>query len=80
LPDLAVRDGKWKFLCEYDGTEPELFDMEKDRGETKNLVAKHPELVANFTKACIAWHKSLPPDNGPQLSGNVRRKPAKKKK
>ena len=80
LPDLAVRDGKWKFLCEYDGTEPELFDMEKDRGETKNLVAKHPELVANFTKACIAWHKSLPPDNGSQLAGNVRRKPAKKKK
>jgi uncharacterized sulfatase len=79
LPDLAVRDGKWKFLCEYDGTEPELFDMEKDRGETKNVAAKHPELVANFTRACIAWHKSLPPDNGPQLAGNFRRKPAKKK-
>jgi arylsulfatase A-like enzyme len=80
LPDLAVRDGKWKFLCEYDGADPELFDMEKDRGETKNVASLHPEQVAQFTKACITWHKSLPPDNGPQLAGNVRRKPAKKKK
>jgi len=75
-----VRDGRWKFLCEYDGAEPELFDMEKDRGETKNVANQNPERVGKFTKACIAWHKSLPPDNGPQLAGNFRRKPAKKKK
>ena len=73
LPDLAVRDGQWKFLCEFDGTEPELFDMEKDRGETKNLAAQHPDLVKKFTQACIAWHKSMPPDNGPQLAGDFRR-------
>jgi len=77
LPDLAVRDGKWKFLCEYDGSEPELFDMETDRGETKNIASKHPELVNRFTRACIAWHQSLPPDNGPQLATDAR-KPAKK--
>jgi hypothetical protein len=41
--------------------------MEADRGETKNLAAKHPELVARLTKVCIAWHKSLPPDNGPSM-------------
>jgi uncharacterized sulfatase len=75
LPDLAIRDGKWKFLCEYDGTDPELYDMETDRGETKNLAAKHPEIVARLTKMCIAWHKSLPPDNG----SNLVRKPKKKK-
>lgn len=73
LPDLAVRDGQWKFLCEYDGTEPELFDMEKDRGETRNLAAQHPDLVKKFTQACIAWHKSMPPDHGPQLAGDFRR-------
>jgi uncharacterized sulfatase len=75
LPDLAIRDGKWKFLCEYDGTDAELYDMESDRGETKNLAAEHPEIVTRLTKACIAWHKSLPPDNGP----NMVRKPKKKK-
>ena len=81
LPDLAVRDGQWKFLCEFDGTEPELYDMEKDRGETKNLAAQHPDLVKKFTKACIAWHKSMPVDNGPQLAGDFRRpKPRNPKK
>ena len=81
LPDLAVCDGQWKFLCEYDGTEPELFDMEKDRGETRNLAAQHPDLVKKFTQACIAWHKSMPPDNGPQLAGDFRRpKPRNPKK
>ncbi|MFP6667446.1 MAG: sulfatase-like hydrolase/transferase [Pirellulales bacterium] len=80
LPDLAVRAGKWKFLCEYDGVDAELFDMETDRGETKNVAGKHPELVAKFTKACIAWHKSMPTDNGPQLVGQFRRNPPKKLK
>ena len=64
LPDLAMRDGKWKYLCEYDGSQPELYDLEADRGETKNLAAQHPVLVANLTKALVAWHKSMPPDHG----------------
>jgi uncharacterized sulfatase len=64
LPDLAMREGNWKFLCEYDGSEPELFDLESDRGETQNLAAEQPELVKQFTEKLIAWHQSLPPDNG----------------
>ena len=80
LPDLAVRDGQWKFLCEYDGSDPELYNLKTDRAETKNLAAKHSGLVSEFAKACIAWHKSMPPDNGPQLTGNFRRKPAKEPK
>ncbi|MED6315009.1 MAG: N-acetylgalactosamine-6-sulfatase, partial [Verrucomicrobiota bacterium] len=78
LPDLALRDGKWKFLCEYDGSEPELYNMTKDRGEKNNIAAGYPELVALFAKACIAWHDSLPPDNGPNLNGKFRRNPSKK--
>ena len=27
LPDLAVRSGKWKFRCEYDGSAAERDDM-----------------------------------------------------
>jgi len=80
LPDLAVRDGKWKFLCEFDGSEPELYDISNDRGEKTNVAGKHPKLVARLAKACIAWHKSMPPDNGPQLVGNARRNTPKKPK
>ena len=75
LPDLAVRSGKWKLLCEYDGADALLYDMEKDRGETRDLSEKHPEVVARLSKAVIAWHESMPPDNGPALGS----KPKKKK-
>ena len=78
LPDLAMRDGKWKFLCEYDGSEPELYDIVNDLGEKNNLAETYPKLVAKFTKACINWHSSMPPDNGPNLVGEVRRKALKK--
>jgi uncharacterized sulfatase len=74
LPDLAVRDGKWKLLCEYDGSEPELYDLEADRGETNNVADQHPELVGNLTKALVAWHESMPPDSGSTYAAKPRTK------
>ena len=67
LPDLAIRSDKWKLLCEYDGSDPLLFDMEKDRGETKNLAVQNPMIVKILSKKVISWHQSMPPDRGPQL-------------
>ncbi|MFP6739883.1 MAG: sulfatase-like hydrolase/transferase [Planctomycetota bacterium] len=77
LPDLAVREGNWKLLCEYDGSEPELYDLSRDRGEKENLAGKHPEIVGRLSKKLIAWHKSMPPDNG---AAYVRKPKAGKKK
>ena len=67
LPDLAMRDGHWKLLCEYDGTQPQLYDLANDRGETTNLAAKHADIVERMYKALLAWHASMPADNGPAL-------------
>jgi uncharacterized sulfatase len=67
LPDLAMRDGRWKLLCEYDGTQPQLYDLDQDRGETTNLATKHADIVERMTKALLAWHASMPADNGPAL-------------
>jgi uncharacterized sulfatase len=64
LPDLAVRDGRWKLLCEYDGSDPQLYDLDTDRGETNNLAARRPELVKRLTTLLLAWHESMPPDKG----------------
>jgi uncharacterized sulfatase len=70
LPDLAVRDGNWKLLCEYDGADPELYDMRIDRGESNNIAKENPEIVNRLTKPLISWHQSMPPDNGPNLVKN----------
>jgi arylsulfatase A-like enzyme len=68
LPDLAVRSGKWKLLCEYDGSHVELYDMETDRGETTNVARQHLEIARNLTVQLLDWHRSMPPDNGANYS------------
>jgi len=68
LPDLAVRHGKWKLLCEYDGTAPLLFDLEQDVGEKTNLASKNPVVLKRLTKAVMEWHQSMPSDKGPTLA------------
>ena len=42
-PTFALRDGRWKFLINPDGSEAQLFDLETDESETINLLSEHPE-------------------------------------
>lgn len=69
-PDLAVRDGKWKFLINYDRSEPQLFDLDADIAETKNLVAEHPEIAERLEKAIFEWNATMPADAGDPNYGN----------
>lgn len=62
LPDLAVREGKWKLLCEYDGSRPQLYDLLDDPGEKNNLASEHPRSVSDLTAKVTAWYKSMPTD------------------
>ncbi len=78
-PDLAVRDGNWKLLCEYDGSKPELYDLAQDRGETTNRASQHADIVQRLTTRLRAWHESMPSDNGPALA-SAPAQPGKKKK
>lgn len=59
-PDLAIREGQWKLLCEYDGSQAQLFDLTTDRAETANLAAQHPDLVRRLAAAVRAWYQSAP--------------------
>jgi uncharacterized sulfatase len=60
LPDLAVRSGKWKLLCEFDGAEAQLFDVVQELGELQNLAPDNPQIVAALTEQVVAWHKTMP--------------------
>ena len=79
-PDLAVREGDWKLLCEYDGSKPLLYDLSKDVGEMTNLAAKESAVTERLTAAVLAWHRSLPADNGPALGAEAGKAGATKKK
>lgn len=64
LPDLAVRQGDWKLLCEYDGSGAQLYNLANDRGETHNVAALHADIVKKLSASVMKWHKSMPADNG----------------
>lgn len=64
LPDMSVRDGKWKLLCEYDGSLVQLYDLELDRGESVNVADEHPEIVSRLKTALMAWNSTMPKDAG----------------
>lgn len=78
LPDLAMREGKWKLLCEYDGSDVELYDLTADQGETTNVAGSHQAVVDRLTESLVKWHKSLPEDNGATYV-EKKKKPRKKK-
>lgn len=63
-PDLAVREGNWKLLVNYDGSTPQLYHIRKDPGEEHNVVENFPQVAERMQKAVEAWNKTLPQDAG----------------
>ena len=63
-PDLALREGNWKFLMQFDGSLPQLYDLSRDVSESKNLSAQHPELVEKYETMILDWNKQFPKDAG----------------
>lgn len=59
LPDLAVREGDWKLLCDFDGTRPQLYKMTGDPGETKNLAATETDVTKELTAKATAWYRLM---------------------
>jgi arylsulfatase A-like enzyme len=66
-PQKAIRRGKWKLVDVRDMEAKtqsgwQLYDLETDIGETKNLAAEKPELVAELAKAWDDWNaKNMAP-------------------
>lgn len=46
----AARRGKWKAVRNHPEAAIELYDLEHDPGETRNLAEGHPEAVAEFER------------------------------
>ncbi len=45
----AVRMGRWKAVRPF-GKPLELYDLQTDRGETRNIADDHPDVVAKIEK------------------------------
>lgn len=60
LPDLAVREGDWKLLCDYDGGRPELYQIMDDPGEEHNRAETYPDIVKRLTEKVVSWYQLMP--------------------
>lgn len=59
MPDLAMRKGQWKLLCNYDGSAAQLYDVTVDQREQNNLSDAHPEVTAQLIDQLLDWYKSV---------------------
>lgn len=57
-PSGAVRSGNWKLIEFYDHDRVELFELERDPGETRNLAEEHPERVRQLLSLLRDWRKA----------------------
>jgi arylsulfatase A len=68
-PAGAVRDGKWKLVEHYDDERVELFDLDADVGEARDLSKVEPARTAALRKRLREWRASVGAQaNGPNPS------------
>ena len=52
----AVRQGRWKLVADNEGPW-ELYDMDTDRTETRDLLRQHPETAGRMIEMYTGWAK-----------------------
>ena len=59
-PSIGIRDGKWKLITNKELQRTELYNIENDWAESKDMAADYPGVVKELTKKLDAWKASLP--------------------
>jgi arylsulfatase A-like enzyme len=77
---FAVREADWKLVGGENGT-TQLFNLAEDLGESKDLAAVQPEVLARLSRAYDDWNKNnaaplfeSPPANRPKAAKKAERK------
>jgi arylsulfatase A-like enzyme len=55
----TYRRGRWKSTGSRDGRQAALFDLQADPGETRDVSAEHPEIVAAHRRRVVELTRSL---------------------
>ncbi|MDA0725229.1 MAG: DUF4976 domain-containing protein, partial [Verrucomicrobia bacterium] len=58
-PSSVLRKGNWKLIEAFDPQSIELYNLEKDLSETKNLADVEPEKLAELQKELSDWRESV---------------------
>ncbi|MGS2760876.1 sulfatase-like hydrolase/transferase [Sinomicrobium sp. M5D2P9] len=60
LPDLAIREGDFKLLCDFDGKRAELYNLVEKPEENNNIARQYPDKVESMVKKVTAWYSKMP--------------------
>jgi arylsulfatase A len=58
-PGAVMRRGQYKLIEWYENGSIELFDLEKDEGETQNIAAANAKIVNEMKLALTNWRKEM---------------------
>lgn len=71
-PYSSLRKGKWKFYHFYEDDHVELYNLQEDIGEEKDLSSKKPEKVKQLRNDLEQWRENVnaqPPRKNPDYEG-----------
>lgn len=54
-----MRDGRWKVIHWYEEAQWELYDLQADLGETRDLAAERPAELARMQERLRAWMRAV---------------------
>jgi len=58
-PAGALRDGRWKLVEHYDNGQVELFDLEADIGESRDVSKVNADRTGALRKRLLEWRRSV---------------------
>ena len=74
-PVSAVRSGEWKLLEYYEDQRVELFNLQSDLSESKNLAEIRPDITADLRRQLHRWLAEVEaelPKSNPDFKGSSR--------
>lgn len=57
IPASSIRKGKWKLIHKLVDNSMELYELDEDLEESKNLAEDYPELVSELSQQLESWRK-----------------------
>ena len=83
-PVGLIQEGPWKLMEFFEDHHLELYNLDQDIGETKNLAAEMPDKVKDLQTQMVAWRgqvgAKMPTPNTPTSPTKKKGKGGKKKK
>ena len=58
-PCGVIRKGKWKLIEYFEDGRTELFNLENDISESKNLATNQPEIVSSLLSSLRKWRHQV---------------------